>query len=470
VERGRLEPELALRIAHQACGALVEAHEAGVVHRDMKAENLLLEPVSDGSLQSKIVDFGIAYPRDSSEKLTMTGRVYGTASYMAPEQARGKEVDERADLFSLGVMMFEMLVGRLPIDGANSMEVLIRQIEDGPPPLSGVVPPGFVSPEILDLVDSLIATDPADRPASAAEVRETLDGIFEAESWGPIRLETEAEGLEMFDRWIAAPLDSREAAEVLREEDGEPVSTTDGGDDPADRGAKTGEQWRQQETADATPDPADTPGGPPADGGMSGGSEGPGSDGENGRRLLVLVAIGIGVLVLAGVMVAGYFTIQYLRPEADGLEKVARPGAGSEPAPNDEKTGPDDEKAASDGEKAASEAGDGTDSVCGEIDRTPIPEPWRGDYQPQSDRDDGNRLSLSGQKINVRWDNRGGTLFLARTTRDGSAFRIQCARYEGFGEGEKCSGSLRRRGPVVVLALHGSDVCETRLSGTWLAE
>ena len=471
IERGRLKPEFALRIAYQTCGALVEAHGADVIHRDMKAENLLLQPVSDGTLQTKVVDFGIAYPREASEKLTMTGRVYGTASYMAPEQARGETVDERADLFSVGIMLFEMLVGRLPIEGGNSIDVLIRQIKDGPPPLGDVVPPGTFPEGVVDLVDRLITTDPERRPSSAAEIRKDLEAIFAQEGWGPIRLETDRKGLEMFTPWIETPIAFRQGdvdEELPPTDDG----AKPGAGEPSPEESGTEAQWgdAESETVDATPDA------PSAAAALDGGGptvpdEGP-SDDTGTNRLLVLVAVGIGIAVLGAIGVGGYFALQYFQPEANGLDEVATPGAASEETEaTDEDEAADEATAADEEESETSPVGDPeTDPVCGEIERADLPEAWRGSYKPQGDGDAGLELKLSGDKLNVRWESGGATIFLAQTSRDGSTYKVECARYVGTGDGKTCSGSLRRHGPVLVGAFQGTDVCETRLSGPWMAD
>ncbi len=468
-ELGRLEPELALRIAHQTCGALVEAHGAGVIHRDLKAENLILDPVSDGTFQTKVVDFGIAYPQDASRKLTMTGRVYGTASYMPPEQARGEEVDERADLFAVGVLMFEMLVGRLPIEGTSSMDVLIRQIRDGPPRLSQVVGRETFPQGVVELVDRLLAVEPVARPPDAAQVREHLEGIFEREGWTPLRLETGGEGTEMFEPWIAAPFelpddeqDPPDAAADLRE-------TTDRSP-PPDAAADL------RETADRSPPPdavAVSEGAPPDGGGP------PDDDSSGHRRLLVALAVLFGLFVVLGVAAGGYFAYRYLGPEADGLEEIARPAKGGErieadgDEPGAEPAGGSeaDRPSAADDDPAVSPASadGGTDPVCGEIDRPALPAAWRGRYRPQGDERDAT-LELSSAKLNARWEDAGGTVFIARGETSGRTYEVECARYAGSGDGDECTGELRRRGPVLTVDLDGSDACEQRISGTWLTD
>jgi tRNA A-37 threonylcarbamoyl transferase component Bud32 len=458
-ERGRLLPELALRIAHQTCGALVEAHEAGVIHRDLKAENLLLEPIADGTFQTKVVDFGIAYPRDASEKLTMTGRVYGTASYMPPEQARGEEVDERADLFAVGVLLFEMLVGRLPIEGTSSMDVLIRQIRDGPPRLSEIVDEGTFPTGVVALVDRLLSTDPERRPPTAAQVREMIEDIVEREGWRPIRLDTDRAGVEMFEPWLAEAIEVDDETD-LAETDERALGETAEANDPAQAArapnrTSTDQRWGDGDGND--PPPYD-PGGDPAD---------PADDSQNHGRLLVVLAVLIGLFVLLAVTVGGFVAYRYLQPETGGLNEVARPAPGGESIETGGASGGDGSPTPD--EDSNDEQPD-TDPVCGDVDRTPIPADWRGTYRPQGETDGDTRLEVSRHKLNVRWPAGGGTAFLPQTADDDGTYRIPCARYSGSGDGEECEGKLRRRGPVLIVKLEGGEVCGDEMSGAWIEE
>ncbi len=138
----------ALEIATQIAGALQVAHEAGITHRDIKPENVMLRP--DGYV--KVLDFGLAKLTEKSSEIIDTeaatrirnptdpGTVMGTVSYMSPEQARGLKVDARSDIFSLGVVLYEMLAGRLPFDGQTASDVLAAILTSEPAPLSSVIP------------------------------------------------------------------------------------------------------------------------------------------------------------------------------------------------------------------------------------------------------------------------------------------------------------------------------------------
>ncbi|MEZ6015547.1 MAG: alpha/beta fold hydrolase [Planctomycetota bacterium] len=140
--RGLLSLADALDIGQQVAGALAAAHAAGIIHRDVKPENVMLR--RDGFV--KVLDFGLAKATQSSDAeahfkggLTTPGVVMGTLSYLAPEQARGQEADPRSDVFALGVLLYEMLTGRLPFTGGTPLDTLVAILHDAPPPLPPAV-------------------------------------------------------------------------------------------------------------------------------------------------------------------------------------------------------------------------------------------------------------------------------------------------------------------------------------------
>jgi serine/threonine-protein kinase len=136
LRRGWLPLPEAVAIMFQICDGLAAAHDKGIVHRDLKPENIFLVPVRNRRMLVKILDFGIAKllgRRDSRVDRTAEGMTPGTPSYMSPEQTRGKDVDHRTDIYSLGVTAFEMLCGRLPFLGADAVEVLYQHIHAAPP-------------------------------------------------------------------------------------------------------------------------------------------------------------------------------------------------------------------------------------------------------------------------------------------------------------------------------------------------
>lgn len=176
----RLLPEpLVLELAAQAAEALAYAHAQGVVHRDLKPANLLFNPVKG---QLKITDFGCAHLSDAER--SRSGVLAGTPVYMAPEQLTGAPVDGRCDLYALGVVLFELLTGRLPFDPSASLGELLQAVAKAPPvPLASLRPD--LPPALAGLVERLLAKRPADRPADgqalAAELRALAAGLVSPE-------------------------------------------------------------------------------------------------------------------------------------------------------------------------------------------------------------------------------------------------------------------------------------------------
>jgi WD40 repeat protein len=165
---GPLELKEVLRIGMQAACGLAAAHKQGLIHRDVKPANILLE---NGVQRVKLTDFGLARATDDAS-LTQSGVVAGTPQYMAPEQARGEPVDHRADLFSLGSVLYAMCTGRPPFRAGTTMAVLKRVCEDTPRPVREVNPD--VPDWLCAIIDKLHAKDPADRFQSAGEVADLL--------------------------------------------------------------------------------------------------------------------------------------------------------------------------------------------------------------------------------------------------------------------------------------------------------
>ncbi|MEV7541789.1 protein kinase [Streptomyces sp. NPDC089915] len=178
-ERGGLPVAEAVELAAQTAEALAAAHERAVVHRDLKPQNLFLLP--GGRL--KICDFGIAHSADATAGWTVTGRMFGTPPYMAPEQWRGEHVDARCDLYALGCVLYALLSGEPPFGQNEGPYVLMRRhIEDTPLPLREA---GVAVPEALEtLVATLLAKSPPDRPTSAEAVARTLRGLAGASGGG----------------------------------------------------------------------------------------------------------------------------------------------------------------------------------------------------------------------------------------------------------------------------------------------
>lgn len=202
LERGRMRVALALEIAYQVCGALTEPHKLGVVHRDLKPDNLLVVPVSDGTIQVKVLDFGIARALETNTQLTATGMVCGTPQYMAPEQAQNQDIGPGTDLYALGVILYEMLCGIPPFRGQNSLQVMLQQIQIAPAPLKKYLPPSALPIEVEDLVHDLLSKDVNGRPSSALEVRKRIDHIRKLYGLDPVRIDPDAPRERMFDELI----------------------------------------------------------------------------------------------------------------------------------------------------------------------------------------------------------------------------------------------------------------------------
>ncbi len=180
LESGPLAPVRATRIVRGIASAVAAAHAKEIVHRDLKPENVMLVQREDDADFVKVLDFGIAKvaaPEDeiaeaSPKILTRVGAVMGTPDYMPPEQALGERVDARSDLYSLGVIFYELLAGVRPFRGETAAAILRSQLVDPVPPL----PPGVgASPELVAIVTKLLAKEPGARFGSAAELVARLD-------------------------------------------------------------------------------------------------------------------------------------------------------------------------------------------------------------------------------------------------------------------------------------------------------
>jgi tRNA A-37 threonylcarbamoyl transferase component Bud32 len=185
-------PEVGAMVILQVCRALAHAHAAGILHRDVKPENIMIR--SDGVV--KLMDFGISHMVDL-ERLTVTGQLLGSPAYMAPEHVEGRPIDFRTDVFAVGIVLYQLTVGRLPFEGKNPHEVLKRIAE------CKFVDPRQVNPRIGNRLGKIIlramAAEPADRYAAIGEMVTALEGYLDESGIAADKVQSE------LSRYFAAP-------------------------------------------------------------------------------------------------------------------------------------------------------------------------------------------------------------------------------------------------------------------------
>jgi serine/threonine protein kinase len=197
------EPLRVFEVVRQLARGLGHAHAAGVVHRDLKPENVMLSSHADGRLLVKILDFGIARLLDPQRELvTASGAALGTAAYMAPEQARGaSQVDQRVDVYALGVILYEALAGVRPFDGASYNETLYRILTERQPPLAALR--SDLDPALSELVERALMKDRDERFPSVEAFAQALTPIEREVSARSGALGTV--DVETGERWIRPP-------------------------------------------------------------------------------------------------------------------------------------------------------------------------------------------------------------------------------------------------------------------------
>lgn len=175
MEDGPMSEARVASIASQILTALDVAHRANIVHRDIKPDNIFLTNVGGAGDVVKVLDFGIAklYGESEASKLTQTGMVMGTPQYMSPEQARGRPVDARTDLYAVGTCMYQALTGRLPFNAGSFNALLFAIAEEAPPPVSMMR--ADVDPRLGVVIERALSKDPALRFATAMEMRAALE-------------------------------------------------------------------------------------------------------------------------------------------------------------------------------------------------------------------------------------------------------------------------------------------------------
>jgi serine/threonine protein kinase len=180
LDKGPLPADRMMAIVRQLCNGLEHAHNHGLVHRDFKPDNVIVERPGEDDERVRIVDFGISTLRDDQtyhgERLTTVGLTLGTPRYMAPEHVTGQRIDHRIDLFALGVVCFEMLTGRAPFDG-DGVEVARANLLEEPPAMAERAPGIEIDPLLEAFTRRLLAKNPDERPSSAFAARLMLDLI-----------------------------------------------------------------------------------------------------------------------------------------------------------------------------------------------------------------------------------------------------------------------------------------------------
>lgn len=179
--RGTIPLPETIEVLKQTCEGLAYAHESGAVHRDVKPSNIMLIPQPNDGFLVKLVDFGLAKATELDEqtaKLTRTGEVFGSPLYMSPEQCRGLPADQRTDIYALGCIMYELLTGKCPFEGADPISTILKQVTDEPPHLVLDDIDGETRDRMERIIFKCLAKNPADRYESARQVQADLDDVL----------------------------------------------------------------------------------------------------------------------------------------------------------------------------------------------------------------------------------------------------------------------------------------------------
>jgi serine/threonine protein kinase len=249
-ESAPLAPLRVIHVARQICGSLAEAHGQGVIHRDLKPSNVLLTEHGDSKDFVKVLDFGLVkLIREGEAEITKSGLFLGSPNYMSPEQIRSNKVDQRSDIYSLGVLLFMCLTGRAPFKRDTSVKVLLAQLEDEPPAFSEVLAPNQVCDSLEWIVRTCLAKKADERFASVDELNRALRAVemeILGHTEGPMQLTIDDKGR------VQIPDGLDLATASLRWSDTQPRPGTGPIKTVASAGSLVGERVRP---ADASPKP-----------------------------------------------------------------------------------------------------------------------------------------------------------------------------------------------------------------------
>ena len=178
---GNFSVRTVLRVVQQICRSLDEAHKKGIIHRDLKPDNVFVGEIEGQKDFAKVLDFGVAKLRENTEGGTLTqhGTIFGTPKYMSPEQCKSEDLDARSDLYSVGVMMFEMLSGRTPFESENPLAILIMHAQDEVPALAEVRPDLVIPFEVEELMHRLLEKERVARPDDAKAVIDECEMLLQ---------------------------------------------------------------------------------------------------------------------------------------------------------------------------------------------------------------------------------------------------------------------------------------------------
>jgi serine/threonine-protein kinase len=180
---GPMDPDRAINIMIQVCGALDEAHRAGIIHRDLKPENIFLTGQGGTTDFPKVLDFGLAKVSEKqmgrgSMMLTQQGMVFGTPEFMSPEQTQGETLDRRSDIYSLGLILYELLTGKLPFDAEKPIDIMRAHLQDPAIPLNQRLPGRHFSKDLEAVIAKALEKKRSDRYETAIDFAQALRGCL----------------------------------------------------------------------------------------------------------------------------------------------------------------------------------------------------------------------------------------------------------------------------------------------------